>query len=263
MATPCSAPFLGTAVSFALGQPAAATFAVFAAVGIGMALPYLLLAASPSSAKWLPKPGAWMETLKGVLGFLLAGAGIWLLYVLAAIVSPEALAVVEAGLLTLALGLWLRNRAGHKVVGTLLALLAAAGTIAVARPEAGERGPRLEAEADGAIVWIPFDEATAEQLAAEGRLVFVDVTADWCLTCKVNERLVLARDGVREAFEEHQVVAMKADWTRRDDTIAAYLTKHGRTGIPFYVLYRPGSPPHVFGEVLTVDSVVEAVRGRP
>lgn len=264
MATPCSAPFLGTAVSFALGQPAAATFAVFAAVGIGMALPYLLLAASPGAARLLPRPGAWMDTLKGVLGFLLAGAGVWLLYVLAAIVSPETLAVVEAGLLVLALGLWLRTRGRNKVLGTLLALFAAVGTIAVARAEAGAaRVADAGGETEGLIEWIPFDEATAEQLAAQGRLVFVDVTADWCLTCKVNERLVLARDAVGEAFAEHEVVAMKADWTRRDDTIAAYLAKHGRTGIPFYVLYRPGSAPHVFGEVLTVETVVDAVRRRP
>lgn len=261
MATPCSAPFLGTAVSFALGQPASSTLVVFGAVGIGMALPYLLLAASPGAARWLPKPGAWMETLKGVMGFLLAAAGVWVLYVLGSLVSAESLALVQAGLLLLALAVWLRSRAHRPTarwVWFAVAAVTAVGAIAGVTPDTSR--PSLEtAGATGGISWTPFDEATALGLAAEGRLVFVDVTADWCLTCKVNEKLILAQPEVAAAFETHAVVAMKADWTRRDDTIAAYLQQFGRSGIPFYVLYRPDGNHHVFGEVLTVGAVLEAL----
>lgn len=267
MATPCSAPFLGTAVSFALGQPAASTFAVFTAVGAGMALPYLLLALSPGAARWLPKPGAWMETLKGVMGFLLAAAGIWLLYVLAAVVSSEALALIEVGLLCLALAVWLKRRArtsAGRIVAITLALLSVALTMVIAAKAAPAIGASSVADGPtdaGTIPWITFDEGSAQGLADDGRLVFVNVTADWCLTCKVNEKLVLTRPEVVGAFDQREVVAMKADWTRRDDTIAAYLARHGRTGIPFYVLYRPGAAPHVFGEVLTVGTVLEVLAG--
>jgi thiol:disulfide interchange protein len=186
------------------------------------------------------------------------------LYVLASLVTTESLAMVQASLLLLALAVWMRGRStrpGARWVWLLIATATAAAAItAIGRGEHAS-GPRgLETpSAEGAISWTPFDETTALGLAAEGRLVFVDVTADWCLTCKVNEKLILARPEVAAAFEAHSVVAMKADWTRRDDTIAAYLQQFGRSGIPFYVLYRPDGNHHVFGEVLTVGAVLEAL----
>ena len=114
--------------------------------------------------------------------------------------------------------------------------------------------------AGGRIAWEPFDRARAESLAAGGKLVFVDVTADWCFTCKANERLVLETDDTAKLFADHGVVAMKADWTNRNDTIAAFLAEHGRYAIPFYLLYRPGAEPHLFSELLTKDAIAEAVR---
>lgn len=270
MATPCSAPFLGTAIGFALGQEALSILAIFTAVGLGMALPYLLLAAAPGAARLLPRPGAWMETLRGVMGFLLAAAAVWLFYVLSSQISLERLAAIQLGLLMLALFLWLRHR--HMASGSprngmrwvaetgMIAAVALTIGLAVVSPSAGSDA-RLSAEAaPGLIEWQPWDRSRAESLAAEGQLVFVDVTADWCFTCKVNERLVLETPEIAGAFEEHGVVPMKADWTNRNDEIGRFLAEHGRYGIPFYLLYRPGQEPRVFSELLTKEGLREAVR---
>jgi thiol:disulfide interchange protein len=264
MATPCSAPFLGTAVGFGLSQSAGVILAVFVAIGIGMALPYLFMAAVPGSVARLPRPGAWMLQLKVVLGFLLAGAAVWLLYVLSAQVSPERLAAIEVGLLVLSLLVWLggspESTRATRTIGRAGALIAIAGTIflaaratpvaiAVARPP----------EQGGAIDWTTFDRGRAESLARDGRLVFVDVTADWCFTCKANERLILDTSEVTDAFVRHQVIAMRADWTNQNEAIARFLADFGRYSIPFYLLYRPGAEPHLFSELLTKRDVLRVL----
>ncbi|MCY3966850.1 MAG: thioredoxin family protein [Acidobacteria bacterium] len=263
MATPCSAPFLGTAVGFALSQPATTIVFVFTAVGIGLAIPYLLLAAMPRATRLLPRPGEWMVTLRGVMGFLIAGTTIWLLYVLAAQMDSARLAFLEIGLLTLALFIWLQSRSqmtalrvfgrAGAVTAAVLVLLLANGATAQSRGPGAASGVQV-------LDWVPWDPVQAETLAAEGRLVFVDVTADWCATCKVNERLVLETDETAELFERYQVVAMKADWTNRNDDIARYLASFGRYGIPFYALYRPNQEPHVFSELLRGRRLEEAIR---
>jgi len=263
MATPCSAPFLGTAVGFALAQPSWLIVTTFSAIGLGMALPYLVLAVAPGTARMFPKPGAWMEHVRKIMGFLLAGAAVWLLYVLSAQVSPERLALVELGLLVLALFVWMGSRMAQGPAFKRLAaaglVAAAAGTMVLAaQPDAGARAG--DGRGGGLIDWVEFDRAQAVALAAEGRLVFVDVTADWCITCKANERLVLETEEVADAFARHEVVAMKADWTNRDDAIGRYLAEFGKAGIPFYVLYRPDAEPHVFSELLTRDAVVSVLR---
>ncbi len=273
MATPCSAPFLGTAVGFALAQESPVILAIFAAVGVGMALPYLLLAAAPGTARFLPRPGEWMNTLRGIMGFLLAAAAVWLFYVLSRQVSAERVAAIELGLLTVSLFLWLRHRhtasgnprKGMRWVAGIGMIAAVAVTVAVAAmaPAPGAaRDPRLAAErsAGGLISWEIWERTRAESLAAEGKLVFVDVTADWCFTCKMNERLVLETPEIAGAFAEHGVVPMKADWTNRDEEIGKFLAEHGRYGIPFYLLYRPGREPRVFSELLTKDRLLEAVK---
>ena len=264
MATPCSAPFLGTAVGFALSQPAATIVVVFTAVGIGLAVPYLLLAAMPRATRLLPRPGEWMATLRGVMGFLIAGTTIWLLYVLAGQMDSARLAFLEVGLLTLALFIWLQSRSrktGLRVFGRVGAAAAAVLVLLLANG-----APVQSATGGGApsgvkvLDWVPFDPVQAETLAAEGRLVFVDVTADWCATCKVNERLVLETDETADLFARYEVVAMQADWTNRNDDIARYLASFGRYGIPFYALYRPGQEPHVFSELLRGGRLEEAIR---
>jgi thiol:disulfide interchange protein len=264
MATPCSAPFLGTAIGFALAQTGLVIFAMFTALGLGMALPYLLVAAAPGIARLLPKPGAWMETVRGVMGFLLAGSAVWLFYVLSSQVSPEQLAAIQLGLLGVALFTWLqhgvaRGRAGRgAAIAGLVAAVAV--TLVVAAGSRGETNPRLAtAKPAGLIPWVTFDRARAETLTAGGQLVFVDVTADWCFTCKVNERLILDTPEVAKAFAEHRVVPMRADWTNQNAEIAAFLKEHGRYGIPFYLLYRPGREPHVFSELPSKDALVATV----
>jgi thiol:disulfide interchange protein len=262
MATPCSAPFLGTAVGFALGQPPLMIFAVFTAVGTGMALPYLALAISPGAVRWLPRPGDWMDTLKGALGFLLAGAAVWLFYVLSAQVPPHRVAAIQLALLMLALAVWVRRRTRRRWTGALAATAVvglAVGALLVAHGGTAEGGRATRTAEVRLIPWVTFDRTEAEHLSAEGRLVFVDVTADWCFTCKVNERLVLETTPVAEAFERHEVVAMRADWTNRDEEIATFLADHGKYGIPFYLLYRPGREPHLFPELLTQGDVLEVL----
>jgi len=264
MATPCSAPFLGTAIGFALAQETPVILAIFTAVGIGMSLPYLLLAVAPGTARFLPRPGAWMETVRGVMGFLLAAAAVWLFYVLSSQMSPERVAAVQLGLLGLALFTWLRHRgftgASLRNAAGVGMAAAVAVTLALAIWTGGEAPAQATETAEGLIRWEPFDRGKAEQLATGGQLVFVDVTADWCFTCKVNERLVLNTPEVAGIFEEHGVVPMKADWTNRDDAIGKFLADHGRYGIPFYVLYRPGQEPRVFSELLTKETVLAAVK---
>ncbi|HVR29199.1 MAG TPA: thioredoxin family protein [Thermoanaerobaculia bacterium] len=264
MATPCSAPFLGTAVGFGLAQSAGVIVAVFTAIGVGMALPYLFMAAVPSSVSRLPRPGAWMLQLKVILGFLLAGAAVWLLYVLSSQVTPERLAAIEVGLLVLAFVVWLAGdtaRSGSRapralarggVVAAIAFTLWLAGGATPVEPEVG----RPVAESAG---WTEFDRTEAEALARAGRLVFVDVTADWCFTCKANERLVLATREVADAFARHRVVQMRADWTNQDEAIARFLADHGRYSIPFYLLYRPGAEPHRFPELLRKRDVLRVL----
>jgi thiol:disulfide interchange protein len=264
MATPCSAPFLGTAVSFALSQPASTIFAVFTAIAVGMALPYLILAAAPRAAQLLPKPGPWMDKLRIVMGFLLAAAAIWLLYVLAAQISRERLAFIELSILALSLFVWIRHGATTRgwlrkasLVGIVAMVVLAVSLAAGAEATATVASPGEHS--DGLIDWLAFDRQEAERLASEGHLVFVDVTADWCFTCKVNERLVLETPEVAAALEQHGVISMKADWTTRSDAITQYLAEHGRYGIPFYLLYRPGREPHVFSELLTKEAVISEI----
>ncbi len=282
MATPCSAPFLGTAIGFALAQPAPVIVAIFAAVGVGLALPYLILAAAPGAARLLPRPGPWMDTLRGTLGFVLAGSAVWLLYVLGAQVSPERLALLEVGLVLMGLCTWLRHRAEqqryatadspaarpaaagrHAVLAGLAVLVMAVATIAAAAAggsaAAAEGRFAARSHSAGLIGWVAFDRTRAESLAAGGQLVFVDVTADWCFTCKVNERLVLDTPEIAGAFARHHVLPMRADWTNRSDEIAHFLAEHGRYGIPFYLLYRPGRDPYVFSEVPTKGTILAAL----
>ncbi|MCP3957156.1 MAG: DUF255 domain-containing protein [bacterium] len=261
MATPCSAPFLGTAIGFALTQETPVVFAIFTAVGFGFAVPYLMLAVFPSAAKLLPRSGSWMVTFKQVMGFLLAAAAVWLFYVLSAQISPERLAWIQLTLLGLALATWLVRHFQGRLTPRRLAAFGMAAT-ALWAIWLAKTAPAAHAQvgATELIDWVRFDEAEAERLAEdEGRLVFVDFTAAWCLTCKSIEKAVIETTDVAAAFESHGVVPMKADWTNRDDAITAVMSRYGRAAVPFYLLYRPGRDPHVFGELLTKGSLIGAL----
>ena len=252
LATPCSAPFLGTAVAFALAGGPVETLAIFAALGLGLALPYLLVAAFPGTVRWLPRPGAWMRTLQLVLGAALAATALWLLWVLAGVSGwPVALlvgAVVVAamGLVAMPTGSLGRLRGA----GATALLLAAFALPLLAEPPA----PRDVSD----HIWTSFAPDRVAGEVAAGRTVFVDITADWCLTCKVNKSAVLDTNAMRTALAA--IVAMRGDWTRPDDTILAYLKANGRSGIPFNAVYGPGAPDGiVLSELLTAQAVTNAI----
>lgn len=263
MATPCTAPFLGTAVGFALAQDSAGVLAVFTAIGVGMASPYLVLAMAPGAARVLPRPGQWMVQLKIVLGFLLVAAAVWLLYVLGRQVGAQTTAYIQLSMLGVALFLWAGSQAktpGFKNImrlGTVASIVAVLGVANGGRDEMGRQSTTTDGS--GLITWRTFDQQEALSLASNGNQVFVDVTAEWCFTCKINKTLVLDSDAVGEAFAEHEVTAMRADWTSPDARIARFLGEFGRSGIPFYVLYRPDGTTHVFSEILSTREVIDAL----
>lgn len=260
LATPCSAPFVGTAVGFALARGTAEIVAIFAALGLGLAMPYLAVAAIPSLATRLPRPGPWMIWLRRVLGFALAATAMWLLSVLAAQLRPAAAALIGGLMLAVAGLLWLRRRLP---AGLRLATPAAVALLALAAFLAPAGIPERAAEATVDIAegpWEPFVAAQIDELVAEGKSVFVDVTAEWCITCQVNKRLVLETDPVAERLASEGVIAMRADWTRPSDAIAAYLASFGRYGIPFNAVYGPGAPDGLpLPELLTEEVVLDAL----
>lgn len=260
LATPCSAPFLGTAVGFALSRAAPEIFAIFTALGLGLALPYLLVAAFPALARSLPRPGHWMVTLKRLLSLALALAALWLLSVLAAQVSVAAATIVGGLMIALAVlfvarRLWAPAGAFASMSVALVAVAAfavpAVMPVSAVAPAVGV--------GTASVIWQPFDRAAIPALVAEGKTVFVDVTADWCLTCQVNKALVLSNDRVGRLLNGADFVAMQADWTRPDDGISAYLASFGRYGIPFNVIYGPDQPNGiVLPELLTPGAVLSA-----
>ncbi len=269
LATPCSAPLLGTAVGFALAAGAVATFAVFIAIGLGLAAPFALLVYVPGLAKRLPKPGAWMAHVKTALGFALLGTAVWLVWVVGGLAGVDGMArllvfLVAVGLLTWLFGLFQGAgrrgvRVGSSVVLALLAVGAGLFTLRFEGPAEGDGTTRVSQSAHGAEPW--SEEAVTRALA-EGRPVFVDFTADWCITCKFNERTVLATDAVRDAFAQQNVALFVADWTRRDARIGRKLAELGRAGVPVYLVYSPhrrDAPPELLPEVITPERVVEAI----
>lgn len=261
LATPCSAPFLGTAVGFALSRGVVDIYAVFAALGVGMALPFILVAAFPRVATKLPRPGAWMLTVKKVLSLALVATALWLLTILAAQVSLPAAVVVGVLTILAVLPIALRGRLA-KVAQMVPVAVAAAAVLAFATPAVlpGAAAPTQGVHEVAGVSWEPFDEAVIAELVAGGRVVFVDVTADWCITCKVNQKRVLDVGDVAARLGDGQIIAMRADWTRPSDVIAAYLASFGRFGIPFNVVYGPGTPGGVtLPELLSNTAVLTAL----
>jgi suppressor for copper-sensitivity B len=260
LATPCTAPFLGTAIGFALSRGPVQIYAIFFALGLGLALPYLLVAAFPGLATRLPHPGRWMIVLKRALGVALAGTAAWLAVVLGALAGTGvALAVAALGVSALA-AVWLvrrRDEGAHRLGwGAAGALGAAAIALTV---WAGGAGPgRADVAGDGP--WRKFDLAAIADEVRLGRVVVVDVTADWCLTCKVNKQVVLDAEPVKSLIAANDVTAMLADWTRPNAGIARYLATFGRYGIPFTAVYGPGLPNGVaLPELLTPSAVSDAI----
>ena len=262
LATPCSAPLMGTAVGFAFAAGTGTVLIIFTALGLGLALPFCVLVLVPGLAKRLPRPGAWMERFKQVLGFALLGTCVWLVWVMGGLAGVDGMARLLAFLVAVALGAWVYGQSqgaegARRWGGVLAAVLVLVGTGGFAL-RFDESAPMARISTVAAQPW--DEEAVAAALKA-GQPVFIDFTADWCLTCKFNERTVLAREPVRAAFARHQVAFFVADWTRRDARIAAKLAEHGRAGVPLYLVISPSRPgqPEVLPELLSAELVIEAV----
>ncbi|MBY0511832.1 MAG: thioredoxin family protein, partial [Rhodospirillaceae bacterium] len=263
VATPCTAPFMGTAIGVALTQSPFEAVLIFEALALGLAAPYLLLTFVPGLAKKLPRPGLWMDRVKQVLAFPLYGAAAWLVWVFAQQLDAEGLAAALTGLVLVGLIAWLwglSQKTSGAGRGWALGAAAAAllATVALTATLSGRAAPAA-AQTAGAETYSP---ARLAELRAAGKPVFINFTAAWCLTCKVNERVALSKADVEEAFKRAGVVYMKGDWTNRNADISAALTAAGRDGVPLYLFYAPGAAePRILPQVLTPGIVISAIGG--
>ena len=263
VASPCTAPFMGTALGWAMTQDTTSALVVFAALGGGMAAPFLLLTLSPGLLALLPRPGAWMEGFKQFLAFPLYAAAIWLLGVLGKQSGVNAMATVISGCTLLALAAWFLGRARmarRSLPARLMASLATLLALALlATPTIETRdvhGTRASNQG-----WEPYSDHRLAQLRARGEAVFVNVTADWCITCLANERMALGTATVRDAFARHDIIYLKGDWTNSDPTLTRFLQAHGRSGVPLYLYYPAGSTStaRILPQLLTPGIVLEAI----
>ncbi len=260
LATPCSAPFLGTAVAFALTGRPLDILAIFTALGAGMAIPYLLVAVRPKLIAALPRPGRWMVGLKWMLSAALLATIAWLAWVMAGVAGAAAATGTMTAAAVLILVIWQGAHLPPTVRWTalclpLVAALAAPVALYGTRPQAA-----VALEKSGDIPWVAFDRPQIARRVSQGEVVFVDVTADWCLTCKANKALVLERGEVLAALQSDNVIAMQADWTRPDDAIARFLEDNGRFGIPFNIVYGPSAPEGIaLPEILTTTAILDAM----
>jgi len=258
VASPCTAPFMGTALGYAVTQPPLYALAVFAALGFGLALPFLVIGFVPGAARLLPKPGAWMERFKQLMAFPLYLSVVWLLWVIARQLDAGAAAQLMVGLVLIAFILWLW--AAHGLFASLCKLAAAALAIALLAGLPKADAIKTPAPADRHSPSEPWSAQRVAELRGEGRTVFVDFTADWCLSCKVNERVALRSSRVEQAFRERDVAVLVADWTRADPAITAELARFGRNGVPLYLMYVNGGDAKILPQLLTPELVIDALR---
>ena len=265
VATPCTAPFMGAAIGFALSQPGLVTLEVFLSLGVGLALPYWLLCHLPALQRCLPKPGIWMLQLKQCLAFLMYAAATWLIWVLARQAGPNAVAVALGGCVIIGFAAWLyqisressggKRRLGASSAGLVLVLAMSGSYFSLDAPAVSAR----QCAADDNI-WQAFSADALQRLRAEGKPVFVNLTADWCISCLFNERVALSRDTVLNAFRDIGVVYLKGDWTNRDPAITQVLAEYGRSGVPLYLYFAPGAQrATVLPQILTPDIVINAI----
>lgn len=258
VATPCTAPMMGAALGFTLSQPATLSLLVFTAIALGMAAPVFTLSLVPTWLRYLPKPGAWMDTLKRILAFPLYATVVWLAWVLGAQIGNDGVAKLLFGLTLLSLAAWLY---GHWQIArpksaVIIALLVAVVGISIAWPETKSLNATVAPIDDG---WVPFSAKKLAELRGDRKAIFVDFTATWCITCQVNKRVALNREDVIRRFKELGVVRMKADWTVQDPEITQALAEFGRNGVPLYVFYPAGGDAVILPEVLTPSIVLAAI----
>ncbi len=263
VATPCTAPFMGAALGYALTQPALIGLAVFTALGLGLATPYMVFASSPALLRKLPRPGPWLETLKQLLAFPLYATVVWLVWVLGRQVGSDQVAMVLLFAVVVSLVGWLAGRAQNAgrptrsalSLAALVLTIGAGGAVIAAQPATAVRASETPAG------WEPWSAARVAAARDSGRAVFVDFTAAWCLSCQVNERVALHTERVERAFVDGNVLLLRADWTSRDPEITTVLASFGRSGVPLYVLYPSSSTAaaEILPAVLTPGLVVESV----
>ena len=288
VASPCTAPFMGSAIGFTATAGIPETLAVFAALGVGMSLPYLVLAAWPGLLEKMPRPGLWMVRFKQAMAFPMLAAAAWLFWVLANLQGPQVVLSALIGAIALSLALWcygVMQRGGSKIAAGLtfvvMVIVAAYAAIdatravssavgpagasamgsSTAAPSVSARTAMGSTQLDAAAMWQPWAPGLPERLQAEGHTVFVDFTASWCISCQANKIRVLQKDSILSAFAQQGVKTVRADWTRRDDKIRAELARHGRNGIPLYLVYpRGGGAPKILSEWLSEKEVMDAIR---
>lgn len=269
VATPCSAPFMGSAVGFALTQAPWVCAAIFSSLGLGLALPYVALCYLPQLSRWMPKPGAWMQSMQQFMGFMLMGTVLWLLWVLQLQMGSEGLFVLLSMLLGLAVAGWVLGRWGHHhraiAIVAWFAILGIGGGAIREIVTMGRTKTIAAANHASNLSWEKFSPERVRTLRAEGRRIFVDFTAAWCVSCQVNERVVFGSSAVREKIAERDMVLLKADWTDADPVITEALAAFGRSGVPLYVLYGRGetTPPVQLPEVITPAMVLDALGKLP
>ncbi len=259
VASPCVAPFMGAPLAYAFTAPAASAMLVFVVLGLGLALPFLLIGFIPSLARRLPRPGAWMETLKQVLAFPMYATALWLLWVLGKQRGVDAMALVLGGLIVAGLALWWFERSrwrSQRVGSVLAAVLLLAALVPVWAVNRIEAPGKQTAAADNVVDYSP---QMLDRLRQDNRVVFVNMTADWCVTCKANERAVLGTHEFQDTLRRTNAVYMRGDYTNVDPEITAFLDEHKAVGVPLYVVYGPGAPPTVLPTVLTQAIVEEAL----
>ncbi|MCS5572790.1 MAG: thioredoxin family protein, partial [Pseudomonadales bacterium] len=264
VAAPCTVPFMGAAVGFALTQSTMISLVIFGALGTGMAVPYLLLCYSPALQARLPAPGRWMQVLKEVMAFPMFASAIWLIWVLGLQTSPTGMMQVLAGVLLLGLAVWVLNNSRNAGMGRFIAALLIVGAVyPVIRLEVPE--PDEMTISDSAVVSHQaqeFERYERQALtdAVHRGPVFVNFTAAWCITCKVNEVTVLSTVSVRQAMAANGVTYFRADWTSEDPVITAALAEYGRGGVPLYLLYRQGAErAEVLPQLLTKGTIIDAL----
>lgn len=251
IASPCTAPFMGPALGFAISQPTYVALLVFAFLGLGMALPFILLAWIPGLTKRLPRPGAWMDSFKQFLAFPLYITAVWLLWVAGRQTSMDVAAAVVTGLVLLVMGLWLWKLSARPA-GKLIAVAVLGAALTAPLLSLSE-----EAEEEAFQAYSP---ERLSALRASGQPVFINLTADWCITCLVNERVALGSDKVAQLMDDQGIAYLKGDWTNNDPQITALLNKYQRSGVPLYLVYPRGSgPAQILPQILSESIIIEAL----
>lgn len=266
VATPCSAPFLGSALGYTVTLPGVQAMLMFTMIGIGLASPFLVLSLVPSLVAALPRPGAWMESFKQGMSFLLFGTVVFLVWVLTGMIEGQPMLFLLFGLVLVALGCWIYGRWSlpHKpqrtrFIAMVLAGLAVVGGLAFGWPEAEVGTVEEGSHSEGGLTWEAWSPEKVAALRAEGKAVYIDYTAKWCFTCQVNKR-VYKDPAVKQVIADKKVVLLKADWTNEDPRISQALSELGKAAVPVNVLYLPGvKEPVVLDELLTADGVVKAI----